>query len=107
MIRIQIIKAGYGKKPGMVIDVNEFEASHLTAFGFAVPFVESKPKYEKAVAEQPEIRIETKPVNSEPVPELESNPLPSFPESDPALSEEKISIIPEIFRKRRGRRKKT
>ncbi len=67
MITVKIIADGYGHKPGQVLTMNEFDAGHLMAFGYAVNHV--APKAEPAVETQmvapPETRIE--PVIEKPV----------------------------------------
>ena len=56
MMTLKIIKDGYGRKTGQVVNVTEFDGGHLMAFGFAVPYVEDK--RQAAVVTQPETRIE-------------------------------------------------
>ena len=56
MITVKVIKEGYGHKPGHVLKLTEFEAGHLTAFGYAVPYVEQK--IETQMVSAPEKRIE-------------------------------------------------
>jgi hypothetical protein len=38
MIAVRIVKEGYGHTPGDCLTLCEFEAGHLIAFGYAVPY---------------------------------------------------------------------
>ncbi len=60
MITVKIIKDGYGHKPGQVLTMNEFDAGHLMAFGYAVNHVAPKaePVIETQMMAPPEIRVE-------------------------------------------------
>ena len=53
-ITVKVIKEGYGHKPGQVLTLTEFDAGHLMAFGYAVPFVAQK--VEAQIVVQPETR---------------------------------------------------
>lgn len=61
MIKVEIVKDGYGHSVGQVLELTEFDAGHLMAFGFAVPYV--KRQYETAIEKPIEIRAEEKPVS--------------------------------------------
>ena len=60
MIKIKIIKEGYGHSVGQVLELTEFEAGHLMGFKYAIPYVE--PKIETRPAVQPEVRILVPPI---------------------------------------------
>jgi hypothetical protein len=82
-IKVEIVKKGYGHSIGQVLTLNEFDAGHLMAFGFAVPYVAKK--YESQIVSPPETRIA------------------------PAIEEKPVDIIPAIKKpvqifKRRGRK---
>jgi hypothetical protein len=62
-ISVKIVKEGYGHKPGQMLKLTEFDAGHLMAFGYAVPYFE--PKVETQMVEPPETRVE--PVIEKPV----------------------------------------
>lgn len=38
MISVRIVKPGYGHEVGNCLELCEFEAGHLIAFGYAVPY---------------------------------------------------------------------
>lgn len=60
MITVKVVKEGYGRKPGQVLTLSEFDAGLLLAFGYAVNYEAPKPdlKVETQMVSQPEIRVE-------------------------------------------------
>lgn len=38
MMHVKVVKEGYGHAPGDCLTLCEFEAGHLIAFGYAVPY---------------------------------------------------------------------
>jgi hypothetical protein len=99
MMKVKVIKPGYGHKEGHILELNETDAGHLMAFGYAVPYVVHK--IETRPVAPPEIRFKPLP-HEEPVPETEAVAPPII--QGPEEIESKKP--PGLFG-RRGRRKKT
>jgi hypothetical protein len=87
MMRVKIIKKGYGHSIDQVLTVSEFEGGHLMAFGFAVPYVENK--------------VETRP---QAPPEIRKIDITRIEPKEPEYLEVKEEKPKSIFR--RGRPKK-
>lgn len=85
-IKVRIVNKYHGYSPGQVVTLNEFEAGHLMAFKYAVPYIEGR---ETRPVVPPETRIDHvhEPIKLEVIKEEENEK-------------------PSTFFKRRGRRKK-